>query len=84
MEEEVKNKYALGVIGALVGAFVGAIPWILMYVFANMMYSILAILIVLGSFYGYKLTKAKIDKKLPVILSIASFISITVTKIPAK
>lgn len=79
MEEEVKNKYALGVIGALVGAFVGAIPWILMYVFANMMYSILAILIVLGSFYGYKLTKAKIDKKLPVILSIASFISITVT-----
>ncbi len=79
MEEEVKNKYVLGVIGALVGAFVGAIPWILMYVFANMMYSILAILIVLGSFYGYKLTKAKIDKKLPVILSIASFISITVT-----
>lgn len=79
MEEEVKNKYVLGVIGALVGAFVGAIPWILMYVFANMMYSILAILIVLGSFYGYKLTKAKIDKKLPVILSVASFISITVT-----
>ena len=37
MEEEVKNKYVLGVIGALVGAFVGAIPWILMYVFANMM-----------------------------------------------
>lgn len=79
MEEKVKNNYVLGVIGALVGALVGAIPWVLMYVFANMMYSLLAILIVLGSFYGYKLTKAKIDKKLPVILSITSFISITVT-----
>ena len=79
MEEEVKNRYVLGVIGALVGALVGAVPWILMYIFANMMYAILAILIVLGSFYGYKLTKAKIDKKLPVILSITSFISITVT-----
>ena len=74
MEEKVKNNYALGIIGALIGAFIGAVPWVLMYVFANMMYSILAILIVLCSFYGYKLTKAKIDKKLPVILSIASFI----------
>lgn len=79
MEEEVKNKYVLGTIGALVGAFIGAIPWILMYVYGNMMYSLLAILIVLGGFYGYKVTKAKIDKKLPVILSIASFISITAT-----
>ena len=79
MEEEVKNNYVLGALGALVGAFIGAIPWILMYVFGNMMYSLLAILIVLCSFYGYKLTKAKIDKKVPVILSIASFISITVT-----
>ena len=79
MEEEVRNNYVLGALGALVGAFIGAIPWILMYVFGNMMYSLLAILIVLCSFYGYKLTKAKIDKKVPVILSIASFISITVT-----
>lgn len=79
MEEEVKNNYVLGALGALVGALIGAIPWILMYVFGNMMYSLLAILIVLCSFYGYKLTKAKIDKKVPVILSIASFISITVT-----
>ena len=79
MEEETKNKYLIGIVGALIGAFVGAIPWILLYIFANMMYSILAILIVLGGYYGYKITGAKIDKKLPVILSITSFISITVT-----
>ena len=81
MEEDVikKNHYALGIIGALIGAFVGAIPWILAYVFGNVMYSLLAILIVIGSYYGYKITKATIDKKLPIILSICSFISITVT-----
>ena len=75
MEEKVKNNYVLGVLGALIGAFVGSIPWILMYVYGNMMYSLLAILIVLCSYYGYKITKAKIDRKLPVILSITSFIA---------
>ena len=79
MEEKVKNNYVLGVLGALIGAFVGSIPWILMYVYGNMMYSLLAILIVLCSYYGYKITKAKIDRKLPVILSITSFVAITVT-----
>lgn len=79
MEENVKNNYLLGILGALVGALIGAIPWILMYVFANMMYAIFSILIVICSFYGYKITKAKIDKKLPIILSITSFLSITIT-----
>ncbi len=79
MEEQTKNKYVIGVIGALIGALIGAIPWVLMYIFANMMYALLSMLIVLCSYYGYKLTKAKIDKKLPVILAITSFISITVT-----
>ena len=68
MEEKVNNRYFLGGIGALIGALVGAIPWVLLYVFADLMYSLLAIIIVICSFYGYKLTKAKIDKKLPIIL----------------
>ena len=63
MEEQTKNKYVIGVIGALIGALIGAIPWVLMYIFANMMYALLSMLIVLCSYYGYKLTKAKIDKK---------------------
>ncbi len=79
MEEQTKNRYVLGVLGALAGAIVGAVPWVLLYVFGNMMYAVLAILIVVCSFYGYKMTKAKIDRKLPVILSITSLISITLT-----
>lgn len=79
MEEKVKNNYTIGIIGSLIGALVGSIPWVLMYIFANMMYAILAIVIVLCSYYGYKITKAKIDKKFPVIISISSFIAITIT-----
>lgn len=79
MEEKVKNRYVIGVVGSLLGALIGSIPWILSYVYANMIYAILSVVIVICAFYGYKLTKAKIDKKLPVILSITSFIGITVT-----
>lgn len=77
MEEETKNRYFIGVIGALIGAIIGALPWVLAYVFLNVIYAVLAIFIVAGSFYGYKLTKAKMNKKVPIILSICSFISIT-------
>ncbi len=79
MEKEEKNRFVLATVGAFIGAFIGAIPWILMYIFADMMYALLAIVIIIGSYYGYRITKAKIDKKLPVILSIASFVSITLT-----
>ena len=77
MEEETKNRYFIGVIGALIGAIIGSLPWVLAYVFLNVIYAVLAIFIVAGSFYGYKLTKAKMNKKIPIILSICSFISIT-------
>ena len=83
MEEEVKNKYVIGTIGALIGAIIGSVPWILSYVFANMIYAILSVVIAVCAFYGYKLTKAKIDKKLPVILSVVSFIAITITMLVA-
>ncbi len=79
MEEKIKKRYVIGTLGALLGAFIGSIPWILAYIFGDVIYAILSIVIVIGAFYGYKITKAKIDKKLPVILSIVSFIAISVT-----
>lgn len=78
MENQTKNKYWLGLLGALLGAFVGALPLVLVYKFFETIYAVLATLIVAGSFYGYKLTKTKIDKKLPVIISICSLIAIII------
>ena len=79
MEEKQSSKILLGVIGAVIGAFVGAIPWILVYVFGNLIVALLSILIAVASYYGYKLTKAKIDKKLPVIVAISSIFAVTVS-----
>ena len=79
MEEQTSNKFLLGIIGALVGAFIGAIPWILVYAFGNMIVAILSVLIAIASYYGYRITKAKIDKKLPVIVAISSIIAVTVS-----
>lgn len=78
MEEKINNKYVLGCIGALLGAFIGTVPWILIYVFGNMMIAIVSVLIAIGSYWGYKLTRATIDKKLPIIITVSSLIAITV------
>ena len=38
-----ENNNLLGILGAILGAFIGAIPWILVYVYGNLMFSISAI-----------------------------------------
>src|SRR5699024_3651998 len=60
------------------GAIIGTIIFILISIMVSSIFTLLAILTVVGGFYGYKLTKAKIDKKLPIIIAIISFICITI------
>lgn len=71
-ESVVKNNYFIGIIGAILGGLVASIPWILMYVYGNMMLSALSIIIGAGVFYGYKLFGGKVTKSLPVIIVIIS------------
>lgn len=75
---EKENGYLAGVLGSLLGGIIGSIPWILMYVYGNMMYSIITVLIAIGAVKGYELCKGKIDKKLPLIIGIISFFTITI------
>ena len=77
MEEKSKS-YVLGVIGGLIGGFIATIPWIMMYVYGEMILSLLAIIIALGVLKGYQLFKGKVDKKLPIIIVVISVISVTV------
>lgn len=72
------KNYILGVVGSIIGALIATLPWILMYIYGEMMLSLLAILIAFGAFYGYKLFKGKIDKKLPIIVSVVSIIAISI------
>ena len=72
------KNYVLGIIGALLGGLVATIPWIIIYIYGNMMLSALAIFIAWSVLKGYKLFKGKEDKRLPMIITIVSIISVTV------
>lgn len=75
-----KNKnYITGIIGALVGGLVASIPWILMYVYGEMILSLLAIIIAMGALKGYQLLKGKIDEKLPIIIIVVSVVCVTIS-----
>ena len=73
--------YITGVIGAIVGGFIGAVPWILAYIYGNMMIAVLAIFIAGGAYYGYKLCKGKVTKNLPIIIMLISIIIVAITSL---
>ena len=56
-ETSSKGSYLTGILGAIVGGAIATIPWILVYVYGEMMFSILAALIAAGELYGYKIAK---------------------------
>jgi len=72
------KNYVLGIIGALIGGLVATIPWVLIYIYGNMMLSALAIIIAWAALKGYRLFKGKEDKRLPLIITIVSIISVAV------
>ncbi|MBQ2938135.1 MAG: hypothetical protein IJE05_04595 [Clostridia bacterium] len=73
-----KESYITGIIGAVIGGAIGAIPWVLAYVYGGMMLSILATLIAAGEFYGYKIAKGKMNKSLPIIIMVLAIIIVTI------
>lgn len=72
-----KKNYLFGILGAFLGGLIATIPWILLYVYANMMSSFLAIFVAIGALKGYELFKGEVTKKLPIIITIISIISIS-------
>lgn len=72
-----KGSYILGTIGALLGAVVAALPWVLTYIFAqNLVIALLAIFIPIGAFLGYKIWGGKVGKGFSYIISIISILTI--------
>lgn len=72
-----KNKNYIALLGAVLGGLVASIPWILMYLFGNMILSPLATLIAVGAIFGYKLFKGEYFKQLPIFISVISIIIVT-------
>lgn len=77
-EKNKKTSYITGTLGAILGGAIASIPWVLMYVYGNMILSLLAVIIGAGAFYGYKLCKGKMDTKLPMIIMIISILVVTI------
>ena len=71
-KEDVKGDYITGIIGALLGAIISSIPWVLLYSFAKINLGMIAALIPIGTFWGYKIFGGKITKAMMVIISIIS------------
>lgn len=73
---EKNGNIVTGTIGAFIGALIATIPWILMYVQGGMILSVLAVIVAAGALFGYKKLNGVIDKRLPIIISAASILSV--------
>ncbi len=81
MEEKKKGSYITGFIGLIIGGLIATIPWILVYVYGNMIFSILSVLIAVGEFYGYTIFKGKPTKKLPIIIIVIAVLIVALTSL---
>lgn len=72
-----KNNYLKGVIAAFIGGLIFGLPWVLIYIYAGYILSLLASLIAFGAYLFYKKAKAKVTKKTSVIIGIISFLVVT-------
>lgn len=66
----------LGIIGAILGTFVGSLPNILTIALFNRVYVWLFFIIPLAGFFGYKLLHGKVNKATGWIISIFSILSV--------
>lgn len=74
-----EKSYAKGILGAILGGLVASLPWILAYVYGNMIIAALAIIIAIGALKGYQILNGKVDKKLPIIIAIVSLLCVTIS-----
>lgn len=66
-----------GIVGAILGAIIGVIPWLALYVYGNYMLSILAAFIAIGANFFYRKFGGEVNKSLPTKLTIISVLTIT-------
>lgn len=84
MDKEVveeKKDNVLGIIGVIVGGIIGATPWLLLYIFLNLVSGLLSAFIPIGALLGYKIFKGKYTKGLKKIIIITSFIIVSIVSI---
>lgn len=74
-----KKNSILSYVGGFVGALIGTIPWVLMYVYGNYIVSLLAFVIAFCSFKGYTLLGGEKQKNTWLVISAFSIIAVTIS-----
>ncbi len=76
---EQNKRLLFGIVGSIVGAFLGALPWLLAYAFGNVIVGLLSILIAIGSYYGCKIAKNEKEKNFPTIILLSTTFVVTIS-----
>ncbi|MDL2293709.1 hypothetical protein LJC60_03660 [Ruminococcaceae bacterium OttesenSCG-928-D13] len=78
---EATGSYGTGVIGAVLGGVVGALPTVLLIVFLNVISAWLCALIPLGAYFGYKLLRGRLSGPVPLLsVILVSLLMVPVTE----
>lgn len=78
IKEAPKGSYITGIVGAIIGAVIATVPWIIVYMEMNYILSLLAVLIGFGALKGYELCKGKMTKIVKLIVMVIAIIVIFV------
>jgi len=71
-------KYFRGIIGAIIGAFIASLPWLLMYVYGGWIIALLALPIAIAAEFGYRKMKGEPTKHLALIIAIITVVVVLV------
>ena len=72
------KKYVLPIIAGFLCGLVASLPWLLVYMYGNMIVAILAIPIALGVEFGYRKLNGERNKKLPIIIAVITIVDIII------
>ncbi len=78
--ETMKKHYGRGMVGAILGALIGAIPWVLLEIYWGFA-AVLALIIGYAAFYGYKKFGGVVTKATKWLILIAILIAVVVSNI---
>lgn len=74
---EIEEKsYKKGIIGAVIGCFLGSLPNLWVYLFWGQTYAVLFLLLPLCIYYGYKFLGGRMDRMVVVVTIILSILSV--------
>lgn len=79
--DQQENKYLEGTVGAVIGALIGSIPWILVALYTSFYAGILAALIGYSAFFFYKKFGGKVTKKTKLIIVLVTLFGILFTNV---